>query len=188
MLRVTRPPRVPTLHRLICAGLEDFLSDRSDDPRLEGLVPRSSLTPWWQAAKLLAGSEIEALEARLREQLAAPAPNLETLQQEAQEAAARWSAAIIAELAKPKPPLALRKLVPELIARDVDMIAHMLNVARPLARRDEIAAPRGGSARPDRGAAAHRSRARLRDDVEAAISGALPRATAWTRAFCRWRR
>ncbi|HEV8016346.1 MAG TPA: hypothetical protein VGP48_12485 [Stellaceae bacterium] len=132
MLRATRPPRVPTLQRLICVGLEDFLSDRTDDPRLEGLVPRSSLAPWWQAAKLLAGGEIEALEARLGEQLAAAAPNLETLQHEAQEAAAGWSTAIIAELAKPKPSLALRKLVPELIARDIDMIAHMLTVVRPL--------------------------------------------------------
>ena len=44
----------------------------------------------------------------------------------------RWSTALGAELAKPKPPLALRKLLPELVARDVDVIAHVLTIARPL--------------------------------------------------------
>jgi hypothetical protein len=132
VLRVAKPPRVPTLHRLVCAGIEEFLSDRSDEPRLEGLIPRTSLTPWWQAATLVAGPEIAAFDARLHELLAGPAPNLEALQHEAQEAAARWSAEIGAELAKPKPPLALRQLLPALIARDVDMIAHALSVARPL--------------------------------------------------------
>ncbi len=131
-LRQVKPPRVPSLQRLICAGFEDFLTDRNDDPRLEGLIPRASISRWWQAIALIAGSEVQALEARLREQLTAPTPHLETLQNEAWEAAVRWSTALGAELAKPKPPLALRKLLPELVARDVDVIAHVLTIARPL--------------------------------------------------------
>jgi hypothetical protein len=131
-LRLAKPVRVPTLQRLICVGLEDFLTDRSDDPRLEGLIPRASLAPWWQASLMIAGAEIKALEARLREQLTAAAPNLEALQGEAQDAAVRWSFALGAELAKPKRPPALRKLLPDLVARDVDVIAHVLTIARPL--------------------------------------------------------
>lgn len=132
ILRVAKPARIPTLQRLICAGIEDFLCDRADDPRLEGLIPRASLAPWWEAARLIAGAEIEALEARLRQLLTAATPHLDTLQQEAQEAAARWCALLVAELAKPKPGMAFRKLLPELIARDVDMIGHVLAIARPL--------------------------------------------------------
>ena len=131
-LRQVKPPRVPSLQRLICAGFEEFLTDRNDDPRLEGLIPRASIPRWWQAVALVAGDEIRALDRRLHEQLAAPAPHLETLQNDAWEAAARWSAQLGAELAKAKPPLALRKLLPELIARDVDVIAHVLPIARPL--------------------------------------------------------
>jgi hypothetical protein len=131
-LRLAKPPRIPSLQRLICTGFEDFLTDRNDDPRLEGLIPRASIPRWWQAVALIAGSEVQALEARLREQLTAPAPHIEALQNEAWEAAVRWSTALGAELAKPKPPLALRKLLPELVARDVDVIAHVLAIARPL--------------------------------------------------------
>lgn len=131
-LRLVKPPRIPTLQRLICAGFEDFLTDREDDPRLEGLIPRASIARWWQAAALIADGEIKALETRLHDQLGAPVPKLEALQNDAWEAAARWSAALGTELAKPKPPLALRKLLPELVARDVDIIAYVLRLARPL--------------------------------------------------------
>jgi hypothetical protein len=131
-LRLAKPPRVPDLRRLICTGFEDFLTDRDDDPRLEGLIPRASIPRWWRAVAMIADSEIKALETRLRDQLRAPTPQLEALQNEAWEAAARWSAALTAELAKSKPPLALRKLLPQLVARDVDVIAHVLTIARPL--------------------------------------------------------
>jgi hypothetical protein len=132
MLRIAKPPRVPTLQRLICSGFDDFLTDRDDDPRLEGLIPRSSLSRWWQAIAMIAGDEVRTFDTRLREQLGAPVPHLETLQHEAWEAAARWSAALTAELAKSKPPPALRKLLPELVARDVDVISHVLTVAKPI--------------------------------------------------------
>jgi hypothetical protein len=132
MLRIAKPPRVPTLQRLICSGFDEFLTDRDDDPRLEGLIPRSSLPRWWKAIALIAGDEVRAFETRLREQLGAVVPHIETLQHEAWEAAARWSAALGAELAKSKPPLALRKLLSELVARDVDVIAHVLTLAKPL--------------------------------------------------------
>jgi hypothetical protein len=132
LLRTAKPPRVPTLQRLICSGFDDFLTDRDDDPRLDGLIPRSSLSRWWQAVAMIAGEEVKVFETRLHEQLSAPVPHLETLQHEAWEAAARWSQALAVELAKAKPPPALRKLLPELVARDVDVIAHMLTVAKPL--------------------------------------------------------
>jgi hypothetical protein len=132
MLRLAKPPRVPTLQRLICSGFDDFLTDRDDDPRLEGLIPRKSLSRWWEAVTLVAGAEIQEYETRLREQLKAPVPHLETLQHEAWDAGARWSASIVAELAKPKPPLALRKLLPGAIAQDVDVIAQVLTVAKPI--------------------------------------------------------
>jgi len=64
-LRLVKPPRVPTLQRLICAGFEDFLTDRDDDPRLEGLIPRASISRWWQAVALVASGELETFEARL---------------------------------------------------------------------------------------------------------------------------
>lgn len=131
-LRLAKPPRVPSLQRIICTGFEDFLTDRDDDPRLEGLIPRSSIARWWQALALIAGSEIQALEAKLREQLGAPVPKLEPLQHEAWDTAARWSAALGAELTKPKPLPDLNKLLPELVARDVDVIAHVLTIAQPL--------------------------------------------------------
>ena len=132
LLRIAKPARVPDLRRLICAGFEDFLTDRSDDPRLEGLIPRASLAPWWEAVAMVAGNEVAAFETRLRAQLTLAVPQLEPLQNEAWEAAARWSAALVKELAKPKAPLALRKLLREEIARDVDVIAHVLTIARPL--------------------------------------------------------
>ena len=131
-LRLVKPPRVPTLQRLICAGFEDFLTDREDDPRLEGLIPRPSIARWWQAVAMVAESEVSALDARLREELGAPAPKLEPLQNEAWEAASRWSTALGAELTKPKAPKTLRRLLPELVARDVDVMAHVLTIARPL--------------------------------------------------------
>ena len=131
-LRLVKPPRVPTLQRLICAGFEDFLTDREDDPRLEGLIPRTSIVRWWEAVATAAGTEVNALDARLCEELGAPAPKLEPLQNDAWEAAARWSTALGAELAKPKPPKMLRQLLPELVARDVDVMAHVLTIARPL--------------------------------------------------------
>jgi hypothetical protein len=131
-LRLAKPPRVPTLQRLICAGLEEFLCDRADDPRLEGLIPRSSLAPWWQAVTLIAAGEIQTFETKLREQLTAPVPHLEALQHEVQSAAIGWSTTLVAEMAKTKPDAAIRKLLREPIARDVDVIAHVLNVAQPL--------------------------------------------------------
>jgi hypothetical protein len=131
-LRLVKPPRVPTLQRLICAGFEDFLTDRDDDPRLEGLLPRSSIARWWQAVMLIAGSEVQALDAQLREELGIPVPKLEPLQNAAWDAVARWSATLGIELANPKSPPALRQLLPELVASDVDVIAHVLTIARPL--------------------------------------------------------
>jgi hypothetical protein len=132
MLRVAKPQRVPTLQRLICAGFDDFLTDHVDEPRLDGLIPRSSLSRWWQAITMIAADEIHVFETKLREQLNAPVPHLEALQHEAWDAAARWSATAVAERAKPKSPVALRQLLPNSIAQDIDVIAHVLPIAKPL--------------------------------------------------------
>jgi hypothetical protein len=135
VLRVARPPRVPTLCRLVCNGLEEFLTDRWDEPRLHGLIPRRSIMPWWQAAIRVAGDEIAALEARLRAELRiAPTPSLEPLQNDAQAAAIRWCEAILAALDKPKPDPVLRRLISSFVAEDIAVIAEVLSVTRSLAQ------------------------------------------------------
>ncbi len=133
LMREHKPARVPTLCRLICNGFEEFLTDTVEEPRIDGLIPRSSIAPWWEAITLTAKAEADALQEKLRGLLKDEnAPSLEPLQHEAQEAAVRWCAAITAEMAKPKPDLALRKILRGSLAQDTDNIGHMLMVAQPL--------------------------------------------------------
>jgi hypothetical protein len=133
LLREHKPARVPTLCRLICTGIEEFLTDATDDPRIDGLIPRSSIPAWWSAVSHIAPAEIETLQVKLRDLLVADTPpSLEAIQQEAHQAAIGWCAAITAELAKSKPDIVLRKLLRGALPQDVDNIGHMLMVAQPL--------------------------------------------------------
>jgi len=60
------PPRVPTLCRLTCQGFEMFFSDRADDPRMPGLIPRAIIGPWWNGVTALCAPEMEKYERRLK--------------------------------------------------------------------------------------------------------------------------
>ena len=59
-------PRVPTLCRLACQGFEMFFSDRADDPRMPGLIPRAIIGPWWNGVTALCAPEMEKYERRLK--------------------------------------------------------------------------------------------------------------------------
>lgn len=133
-LRDARPRRVPTLCRLVCAGFEDFLTDRQDEPRIEGLIPRKVIKPWWSAVRHVAGDEVAAFDVKLKNLLAAdPPPKLDTFRQQAQQAAAGWTAAIVSELAKPNPDPELRKHLSGYLVDDARTIAKILPIAPSLA-------------------------------------------------------
>jgi hypothetical protein len=133
-LRQAKAPRVPDLRRLVARAFEPFLSDRDDEPRVPGLIPRAALAPWWRALGHCAGAEM----ALWAERLAALPPDgtrgaREDFAREARAAAAEWTRALAAALARSKPEPALRKLVsrPALIA-DIAVMAAVLAMAEPL--------------------------------------------------------
>jgi hypothetical protein len=134
LLRDARAKRAPTICRLICNGLEEFLTDRSDEPRVAGLVPRKSIGPWWAALWHVAKDEIAALTVRLRSLLATePASPLDAFTHDVQRAAAGWAATIVAELDKPKPDPNLKKHLRGALADDARAIAGILPLAQPIA-------------------------------------------------------
>jgi hypothetical protein len=133
-LRAAQATRVPNLRRLVCGVLADFVTDDEDDPRLSGRIARAAITPWWRALTRLAGPEIRALEQRLAELHGeSERPALDDFAREAQEAAAGWTAALLAELEKPRGDAGLRQLFPRpALVRDVKEIAALLALAAPL--------------------------------------------------------
>jgi hypothetical protein len=134
LLRDGQALRGPTVCRLICTGFEEFLTDRSDEPRVAGLIPRKSIGPWWAAVWHVAKNEIAALTVRLRSLLAKDATaSLDAFAQEVQQAAAGWTAAIVAGLDKPKPDPELKKHLRGAVADDVRTIARILPIAQPIA-------------------------------------------------------
>lgn len=103
-LRDARPRRHPTVFRLICNGFDEFLTDRRDEPRVAGLIPRRSIGPWRAALWHVAKDEIAVLTAKLRNALATnPRAPLDGLEREIQQAAARWALLVVADLNKLKP-------------------------------------------------------------------------------------
>jgi hypothetical protein len=133
-LRDTRPQRHPTLCRLVCNGFEPFLTDREDEPRIEGLIPRAAIEPWWAAVRHVARDDIAALEDKLIALLAAePSAALDGLEQDAQRSAARWSAAIVSELKRPRPAPDLIKCLPGAFVRDARVIARILPMSHAIA-------------------------------------------------------
>src|SRR3984893_16864229 len=95
-LRRVRPQRVPTLCRLACAGFEDFLADRVDDPRLPGLIPRAAIPPWWQALERMAPQGLQAFTADFARHLGASDwPALERLGESLRRSARGWTQAIV---------------------------------------------------------------------------------------------
>ncbi len=134
LLRGVRPQRTPTLCRLVCNGFELFLTDREDEPRVEGLIPRGAIVPWWAALRHVAANEIAALEEKLKSLLAArPLSSLEELEQDAQRAAARWSAVLVAELGRAEPHPDLVKFARGAFAEDARAIARILPMSQAIA-------------------------------------------------------
>jgi hypothetical protein len=133
-LRSGQAMRGPTVCRLICTGFEEFLTERTDEPRVAGLIPRKSIGPWWAAVWHVAKNEIAALTVRLRGLLATDATaSLDAFAQEVQQAAAGWTAVIVARLDKPKPDPELEKHLRGPVADDVRAIARILPIAQPIA-------------------------------------------------------
>jgi hypothetical protein len=129
-LRDARPGRAPSICRLVCSGFEEFLSDHDDEPRVEGLIPRRSIKPWWTAARHVAADQIAALTAQLRMLLARhPSTSLDVFRDEVQHAAGGWAATIVAGLDKPKRDPQLVRLLSGPLADDARAIAQILPLA-----------------------------------------------------------
>ncbi len=93
------PPRVPTLCRLTCQGFEMFFSDRADDPRMPGLIPRAIIAPWWNGVTALCGAEMEKYERRLKTLIGTGEFNeADQLAVELQKQAVGWTNRLLAEL------------------------------------------------------------------------------------------
>src|SRR5579885_2634780 len=134
-LRRVRPQRVPTLCRLACAGFEDFLVDRVDEPRLPGLIPRSAVAPWWQALVRMAPREIKDLgEEFTRLTAASDWPALERLSDGVCAAARGWTGAVIAAFESRRLADAVtRKALGDIgLQTDFAEIARVLAIAAPL--------------------------------------------------------
>jgi hypothetical protein len=134
-LRRVRPQRVPSLCRLACAGFEDFLVDRVDDPRLPGLIPRSAIIPWWQALERMAPAELKVFGADFARLVAAnDAQGLERLGQRLRDAARGWTEAVIAGFKSRRLADAVtRKALSDIgLQADFAEIARILAIAEPL--------------------------------------------------------
>lgn len=129
-----RPNRVPTLRRLVCSGFEEFLYDREDDPRLPGLLPRSTIEPWWRGLGLVAGAMIAERAATLRALIAdGNSAALAEFAVQAQQAAAGWTRTLMDELRKPKGRAEVKaQFARPLQIADLAEIAEILTIAAPL--------------------------------------------------------
>jgi len=151
-LRRVRPQRVPTLCRLACAGFEDFLVDRVDDPRLPGLIPRSAIAAWWQALERMAPQEIKILAAEFARLVdASDWPGLERLGERLRSAARGWTEAVMSGFQSRKlPDPVTRKALGDIgLQSDFAEIARILAIAEPLRKALDVviaAATRGGQA------------------------------------------
>jgi hypothetical protein len=134
-LQGARAARVPNLRRLVARAFEPFLTDGDDKPRIPGLIPRTSILPWWDALAQLVGNEIGALESRLAALVEAGAnAAIDALAREAQAEAAAWTTMLVAELGRPQGNAVLRRLLPRpALVGDVTAMASFLALAEPLA-------------------------------------------------------
>ncbi len=132
-LRNARPHGIPTLCRLVCNAFDPFLTDSENEPRIEGLIPRRAIKPWWAGVLHVAGNEIAALEQRLKPLLAAASAGaLDELEQEAQREAVRWSASIVTELERARPDPVLAAFLPSAFAQDARVIARILPMSQAI--------------------------------------------------------
>jgi len=133
-LREARAPRLPDLRRLICVPLQHFLTDAEEEPRLPGRVARAAIAPWWATLRRTAAEELGALEASLAACYGDDAPaGVDEVARRAWAAAARGTASLVKELAKPRGDAALRQLFPRAgLVTDVTTIAALLALAEPI--------------------------------------------------------
>jgi hypothetical protein len=133
-LQTARAPRVIDLRRLVARAFEPFLTDRADQPRVPGLLPRAAIMPWWEALPCVAAGEIAAFENRLAALIyRGDEQAIDALAREAQGAAGRWTNALIAALGDPAGG-ALRHAAPgPMFVDDVMAMAVFLSLAQPLA-------------------------------------------------------
>ena len=139
--RKSYPPRVPTLCRLTCQGFEMFFSDRRDDPRMPGLIPRAIIAPWWNGVSALCGAEMEKYERRLKTIIGTGEFNdADQLAVELQKAGIGWTNRLLEELDRPGGDIALKQTFenPILIA-DVREIARILPLSAALKSQINIA-------------------------------------------------
>lgn len=127
-LRQTGAKRVPTLLRLACGAFEDFLTDRTDDPRPPGVIARAAVDPWWRALLHVAGTEIAGFEAELKAMVArGDEASMALLGDTVARAARGWTERVLAELAKRKGDPVLKKLFTDpLMLVDLREIARVL--------------------------------------------------------------
>lgn len=135
--RKSFPPRVPTLCRLTCQGFEIFFSDRADEPRMPGLIPRAIVAPWWNGVTALCGAEMEKYERRLKTLIGTGEfDDADQLAIELQKAAIGWTSRLLEELGRAECPQNLKQMFenPLLIA-DLREIARILPMSAALKSR-----------------------------------------------------
>jgi len=127
-------PRVPTLCRLVCQAFEAFLADRADDPRLPGLIPRSMITPWWDAIVALCGDELVRFEQRLKTIIGTGEfEDADQLAVELQRAAIDWNMRILTAIQQPSAIPAVDAVAADkLLVEDIREVARILAIAAPL--------------------------------------------------------
>ncbi|HYL33608.1 MAG TPA: hypothetical protein VEU53_10735 [Stellaceae bacterium] len=132
----TRPsgPRVPTLCRLVCQAFEAFLTDRADDPRLPGLIPRSMIVPWWDAIVALCGDELVRFDLRLKTIVGTGEfEDANQLAVELQRAAINWTMRILTAIQQPSAIPAVDAVASnKLLVEDIREVARILAIAAPL--------------------------------------------------------
>lgn len=128
------PPRVPTLCRLACQGFEMFFSDRADDPRLPGLIPRAIVAPWWNGVSSLCGAEMEKYERRLKTIIGTGEfSDADQLAVELQKDAIGWTSRLLEELDRAEgDPGLKREFENPLLIADAREIARILPLSAAL--------------------------------------------------------
>lgn len=127
-------PRVPTLCRLVCQAFEAFLTDRVDDPRLPGLIPRAMIGPWWNAITALCADELVRFERRLKTIIGTgDFEEADQLAVELQRAAIGWNLNVLAAIEhSPSHPAIAAAAADPLLVADIREVARILPIGVPL--------------------------------------------------------
>ncbi len=127
-------PRVPTLCRLVCEAFEAFLTDRSDDPRLPGLIPRTMIVPWWNAITAVGADELVRYAQRLKTIIGmGEFEDADQLAVDLQRAAIGWNLGVLAAIEQsPGDPAIAAVAADPLLVTDIREVARILPIAAPL--------------------------------------------------------